>query len=98
MREAAPGPAKDLRRLARVHEQRQTLDQEWLALVNRLRSYDPPVPWTRIGLAAGGMTDGGVINAVRRAEKAAARATGSVADVQMVDHTAPSPALATSQD
>lgn len=72
MRSDPPGPAHDLRRLAAVHHQRAALDDEWVALCKRLREYDPPVPWARIGEAAGGMTDGGVINAVRRADKAAA--------------------------
>lgn len=74
MRDAPPGPARDLRRLARVTEQRATLDGEWLALVTRLRTYDPPVHWSRIAEAAGMATDAGVINAVRRAERAAAAA------------------------
>ncbi len=75
MRSEPPGPAHDLRRLAAVHAQRDALDAEWIALAERLRTYDPPVAWAKIGEAAGGMTDAGVINAVRRARKSAAATT-----------------------
>lgn len=60
---------RDLRRLKAVQRKRADLDAEFLDLAERLRKYDPPVSFRRIGEAAG-MSDVGIINALKRAGRA----------------------------
>lgn len=58
----------DLSRLRRVTRRKADAEAETIALFERLRNYDPAPSFTTIGEAAG-MSDVGVINALRRAGK-----------------------------
>lgn len=60
---------RDLRRLRAVQRKRAELEAEFIDLAVRLRGYSPPVPFRRIGEAAG-MSDVGIINALKRAGRA----------------------------
>lgn len=61
---------QELARLRAVQKKRGELEAEWLVIAARLRQVTPPVPYSEIGKAAG-MSDVGVINALRRAGLAA---------------------------
>lgn len=67
-RDLCPEAKADLSRLRRVTRRKADAEAETIALFERLRTYDPAPSFTAIGEAAG-MSDVGVLNALKRAGK-----------------------------